>query len=110
MFQPVHGLAIELFLDSDVRHGGGGRRSIPVLLAWRKPHDVSGPDLLDRPGPPGIYRPDVNVSLSAFGTACMTATARTLCPDAMYNQVNGNAVSTTEVTNTGDDDRHAAHA
>src|SRR5687768_12143458 len=51
VFQPIHGLAIELFLDSDVGHRRGGRRTVPVLLAWRNPYDVPGPDLLDGSAP-----------------------------------------------------------
>ena len=27
-----------------MRHGGGGRRAVPVLLAGRKPDDVARPD------------------------------------------------------------------
>src|SRR3954463_11711238 len=45
---PVDGLAVELFLNGDVRHEGGGRRAVPVLLARREPDHVAGTDLLDR--------------------------------------------------------------
>jgi hypothetical protein len=51
VFQPVHRLAIEFFLNRDVRHRRGRRRTMPVLLAWRKPYDIAGPNLLDRPTP-----------------------------------------------------------
>src|SRR5271166_3420012 len=45
---PVDGAAVELLGDGDVRHGRGGGRPVPMLLAGREPHDVAGPDLLNR--------------------------------------------------------------
>ena len=33
LFHPVNGLAVELFLNGDVRHGCGRRGAVPVLLA-----------------------------------------------------------------------------
>src|SRR5437667_7026751 len=42
VFQPLDGLAIELFLHGDMRHCGGRRRAVPVLFTRRKPHDVTG--------------------------------------------------------------------
>src|SRR5262249_24319824 len=50
-FHPVHRLAVELFLDGDVRHGRGRRGAVPVLLARREPDHVARPDLLDRAAP-----------------------------------------------------------
>ena len=50
-FQPVHGLAIEAFLDGDVRHGGGGSGAVPMFFARRKPDDVAGANLFDQPAP-----------------------------------------------------------
>src|SRR5690349_15525077 len=49
---PFDHLTVEALLDGDVRHGRGRRRPVPVLLARRKPDDVAGMDLLDRPAPP----------------------------------------------------------
>jgi hypothetical protein len=48
LFHPVDDLAVELFLGGDMRHGGGRRGAMPVLLARRKPDHVAGPDFLDR--------------------------------------------------------------
>jgi hypothetical protein len=45
LFQPVDGLAVELFLNGDVGHGRGGRGAMPVLLARRDPDHVARPDL-----------------------------------------------------------------
>src|SRR2546430_12599133 len=51
LFHPVHDLAIEVFLNGEVRHGGGWRGAVPMLLTGRDPDHVTGPDLLDRPSP-----------------------------------------------------------
>ena len=51
LFHPVHDLAVELFLNGDMRHGGGWRGAMPVLLAWREPDHVAGPDFFDRASP-----------------------------------------------------------
>src|SRR6184192_2556148 len=51
LLHPVHGLAIEVFLNGDVRHGGGCRGAVPMLLTRRDPDHVTGPNLLDRPAP-----------------------------------------------------------
>src|SRR3954453_23701932 len=48
MLHPINGLAVELFLDGDVAHGRRRRSAVPVLLTWREPDDIAGPDLLDR--------------------------------------------------------------
>src|SRR5207249_10847694 len=59
LFHPVHGLAVELFLNGDVRHGRGRRRAVPVPLPRRKPDDVARSNLLSwsplalRPSTPG---------------------------------------------------------
>src|SRR6476660_7905834 len=39
VFQPIHGLAIERFLNGDVRHRGGGPGAMPMLLVRRKLDD-----------------------------------------------------------------------
>jgi len=48
LFHPVDNLAVELFLNGDVRHGRGWRGPMPVLLAGREPDHITGPDLFDR--------------------------------------------------------------
>src|SRR6266446_4966859 len=47
-FHPVHNLPVECLLNGDVRHGGSGRSTMPVLQSWREPDHITGPDLLDR--------------------------------------------------------------
>ena len=51
LFHPVDNLAIELFLNGNVRHGGGRRGPMPVLLTRSEPDHVTGANLLDRPSP-----------------------------------------------------------
>src|SRR5689334_22288363 len=51
LFHPVDCLAIEPFLDGEVRHRGGRRRAVPMLLARRDPDHVTGTDVLDRTAP-----------------------------------------------------------
>ena len=51
VFQPVDHLAVELFLNGDVGHGGGWRGAVPVFFARRKPDHVAGADFLDRAAP-----------------------------------------------------------
>src|SRR5712691_8817789 len=48
---PVDGLAVEPFLNGDVRHGCRGRRAVPMLLARRERDHVAGSNLLDRAAP-----------------------------------------------------------
>src|SRR5436309_6891233 len=47
VLHPIDHLAVEFFLDGDVRHARGGRRPVPVLLPRREPDHVAGTDLLD---------------------------------------------------------------
>ena len=71
MFQPVHGLAIELLLNRDVGHRRRWRRPMPVLFAWREPDDVTGPNLSI--GPPQRWArptPDVTSSVWPSGWVC----------------------------------------
>ena len=51
MFHPVHVLAVELFLDRDVRHCRGRRGAVPVLLTRREPDHIARPDLFDGAAP-----------------------------------------------------------
>src|ERR1039457_4490125 len=51
LFQPVHGFAVELFLNGDVRQGRGGRGTVPMFLARREPDDVARPDFFNRAAP-----------------------------------------------------------
>src|SRR6267378_1651849 len=51
LFQPVHCSAVQLLLKRDVRHGGGGRCTMPVLDASRIPNDVSLANHLSRAAP-----------------------------------------------------------
>ena len=51
LFHPVDGLAVELFLNGDVRHGRGRRGTVPMLLARREPDHVTRPNFLDRASP-----------------------------------------------------------
>ena len=48
LLHPVDGLAVELFLDCDVRHRRGRCSAMPVLLARREPNHIAGLDFLDR--------------------------------------------------------------
>jgi hypothetical protein len=41
------GLAVERFLDGDVRHGCRGNGAVPVLFAGREPDHVAWADFLD---------------------------------------------------------------
>src|SRR6266550_1295477 len=51
LLHPVDDLAVEVFLDCDVSHGGGRRRAMPVLLARRAPDDVARSNHFDRTTP-----------------------------------------------------------
>jgi hypothetical protein len=47
LFHPIGVLAVELFNDGDVRHGGSGSRTVPMLFTAWKPDDVSRTNFLD---------------------------------------------------------------
>src|SRR2546422_7309551 len=51
LLHPVHGFAIELFLNGRVRHGGRCLGPVPVPLARRDPDHIPWPELLGRPPP-----------------------------------------------------------
>src|SRR5205085_731153 len=44
---PLDDLAIESFLNGDVRHGGRRRRTVPMLQAGWKPHHIAGTNFFD---------------------------------------------------------------
>jgi hypothetical protein len=48
LFHPINDLAVEIFLNGDVRHGCGRRCAMPMLQTRRKPDYITGPNLLDR--------------------------------------------------------------
>src|SRR5919201_5147987 len=48
---PLDVLPIESILNGDVDHGRRRRCAVPVLFGGREPHDVAGPNLLDRAAP-----------------------------------------------------------
>jgi hypothetical protein len=81
LFHPVHGLAIEPFLNGDVRHGGGGCGAVPVLLTRRKPDDVARPNLLDRASP-ALRQPGAAVTISVWpsGWVCHAVRERGAYP------------------------------
>jgi len=47
VFQPLHSLAVKRFLNGDVRHGGEGRGTMPMLLARRAPRHIAGANFLN---------------------------------------------------------------
>src|SRR5262245_8016535 len=51
LFHPIGDLAVEPFLNGDVRHRARGRGAVPVLFAGREPDHVARPNLLDGPAP-----------------------------------------------------------
>jgi len=51
LFHPVDSFAVELFLNGDVRHARGSRRTVPMLLTRREPDHVTGMNFLDRSSP-----------------------------------------------------------
>src|SRR5947209_17653671 len=51
LLHPVDDLAVEVFQDCDVGHGGGRRRAMPVLLARLAPDDVARSNHFDRTTP-----------------------------------------------------------
>src|SRR5262249_25537758 len=44
---PVDGLAVEMFLNGDVRHGRGCRGAVPMFLTRREPDHVTRANFLD---------------------------------------------------------------
>jgi len=48
LLHPVDGFAVEIFVDSNVRHCSRRCSSVPMLFTGRKPNNVTWPDLLNR--------------------------------------------------------------
>src|SRR5262249_348386 len=48
VFHPLDHLAIEHFLNGDMRHRSCRRRAVPMLLVRREPDDIARPDFFDR--------------------------------------------------------------
>ena len=48
VFHPVHRLAVQRFLNGDMRHRGRRGRAMPMLLTGRKPDHIARPNFLDR--------------------------------------------------------------
>jgi len=51
LFHPVGGLAVETFLNGDMRHSRGWRGAVPVFLTRLEPDHVTWPNVLDRTTP-----------------------------------------------------------
>src|SRR5437879_5309016 len=60
LFHPVHDLAVESFLNRDVRHGCCRCCAMPMFQSWWEPHHVAGTDFLNRSA----------LSLRPAATAC----------------------------------------
>jgi hypothetical protein len=48
---PLDHLAVEHFLNGDMRHRRGGRGAVPVVLAGQKPDHLAGPDIFEMAAP-----------------------------------------------------------
>ena len=48
LFHPFDELAVEIFLNGDMRHGGGWRRAMPMLFARRERDYITGINLFNR--------------------------------------------------------------
>src|SRR4051794_3825810 len=51
LLHPVDDLAVQCFLNRDVRHRSGRRDAVPVLLTWWTPDHISRPDYSHRAAP-----------------------------------------------------------
>ena len=75
LFHPVNGFAVELFLNGDVRQGRGGRGTVPMFLAGRKPDRVARPDSFNRP-PQRCARPQPAVTIKVCPSGCVCHAVR----------------------------------
>ena len=48
LFHPVDRLAVELFVNGDVRHGRRWCSAVPMFLSRWDPDHIAGPDFLER--------------------------------------------------------------
>ena len=48
LFHPVDRLAVQRFLNGDMRHRGRWGSAMPMLLTGRKPNHIAWPNFLDR--------------------------------------------------------------
>jgi hypothetical protein len=48
LFHPLDHLTVEILLNGDMRHGGGWRRAMPMLLARREPDHIAGMNLFNQ--------------------------------------------------------------
>src|SRR6478752_5003550 len=48
LLQPGHVSSVQRFLHREMDHPCGWRGAVPVLFPGRNPHDIAGPDLVDR--------------------------------------------------------------
>ena len=48
LFHPFDDLTVEIFLNGDMRHGGGWRRAMPMLFARWEPDHITGMNLFNR--------------------------------------------------------------
>src|SRR5918994_2464780 len=51
VLHPVHDLALDCFLNGDVRHARCGSGAVPMLDRRRDPYGITWPDLLDAATP-----------------------------------------------------------
>ena len=51
VLHPVNRLAVQRFLNSDMRHRGRRRSAVPMLLTGREPDHIAWPNFLDRTAP-----------------------------------------------------------
>src|SRR5438876_3011132 len=66
LFHPIDHLAVQRFLNSDMRHRGCWRGAVPMLLTRRKPNDIARPDFLD------WFAPTLRPSEAGRDDQCLT--------------------------------------
>ena len=71
MLHPLNHFAVQLFLQGNVRHRGGGGRAMPMLFVGRKPDHVTGVNLFHRAAfvlcPP---QPEMTINVWPKGCVC----------------------------------------
>ena len=48
LFQPINDLAVEIFLNGDVRYSSGVLSAVPMFFARREPDDIAGMNFFNR--------------------------------------------------------------